>query len=262
MDPRLNIIDKRLENIKRIVAVSGGKGGIGKSSVASILALCLSEKYKVGLLDLDFYGPSSHVILGIPTCNPCLTGRQASGRKDVYPKEEKGILPPEIYPPTSRRAGGIKFMSIIYYAKDNPLAIRGVDISNAIIELLAITRWDKLDFLIIDMPPGIGDATLDIIRFLKRAEFLVIATSSKVVLETVKKTIRMLKETGVSILGVIENMKFKDSLFIKEAINQFDVRLLGEIGFDKNVEDCIGDKEKLLTSRFAQDIKEIILDYF
>ena len=93
MDPRLNIIDKRLENIKRIVAVSGGKGGIGKSSVASILALCLSEKYKVGLLDLDFYGPSSHVILGI---------------KDVYPKEEKGIVPPEVH--------NIKFMSIIYYA--------------------------------------------------------------------------------------------------------------------------------------------------
>jgi len=92
MDPRLEIIDKRLENIKRLVAVSGGKGGTGKSLFASTLALTLSELgYKVGLLDLDFCGPSTHIILGI---------------RGIYPEEEKGIIPPEIY--------GVKFLSIIY----------------------------------------------------------------------------------------------------------------------------------------------------
>lgn len=240
MDPRLNIIDYRLKNIKRLIAVSGGKGGVGKSLTASVLALILSKLgYRVGLLDLDFCGPSCHVILGI---------------KGVYPKEEKGILPPEVC--------GIKFMSIVYYAKDNPLTFRGTDISNSIIELLTITRWGAIDFLIIDMPPGIGDATLDTIRFLKRIEFLVITTSSKVVLETAKKTLRMLKETGIPILGVIENMKLKRNSFVKENIEPFDVMFLGEIDFDENLEACIGDKEKLLTSHFAQATKKIALNHF
>ncbi|MCK4321585.1 P-loop NTPase, partial [candidate division WOR-3 bacterium] len=151
MDPRLRIIDKRLKNIKTMIAISGGKGGIGKSLVASTLSLILSKLgYKVGLLDLDFCGPSTHIVLGI---------------RGIYPKEEKGIIPPEIY--------GIKFMSIIYYAGDNPSPLRGIDISNAIIELLAITRWGPLDFLIIDVPPGIGDTTLDIIRLMKKTGFLI-----------------------------------------------------------------------------------------
>ncbi|RLF93197.1 ATP-binding protein, partial [Thermococci archaeon] len=150
MDPRLNIIDERLKNIKKVIAVSGGKGGIGKSSVASVLSLNLSKMgYRVGLLDMDFCGPSTHIILGI---------------KDIYPEEDKGVIPPQSH--------GIKFMSIIYYAGDNPSPLRGVDISNALIELLAVTLWGELDFLIIDMPPGIGDAILDVIRLIKKIEFL------------------------------------------------------------------------------------------
>jgi len=238
MDPRLTIIAHRLENVDRLIAVSGGKGGIGKSSVASTLALCLSKKkYRVGLLDLDFYGPSCHLILGI---------------KGVYPEEEKGILPPQVY--------GIKFMSIVYYAKENPLTVRGIDISNSIIELLAITRWEELDFLIIDMPPGIGDTTLDVIRLLKRIEFLVVTAPSKLALETVKKTLEMLKEAGVPIIGVIENMKVKDSPWIKQEIEKFDVKYLGEIGFDRSFEEYLGNSEGLLTSSFANDINKLILN--
>lgn len=238
MDPRLTIIAHRLENVDRLIAVSGGKGGIGKSSVASTLALCLSKKkYRVGLLDLDFYGPSCHLILGI---------------KGVYPEEEKGILPPQVY--------GIKFMSIVYYAKENPLTVRGIDISNSIIELLAITRWEELDFLIIDMPPGIGDTTLDVIRLLKRIEFLVVTAPSKLALETVKKTLEMLKEAGVPIIGVIENMKVKDSPWIKQEIEKFDVKYLGGIGFDRSFEEYLGNSEGLLTSSFANDINKLILN--
>jgi len=108
VDPRLEIIDKRLEEVKALIPVSGGKGGIGKSSVASTLALILAELgYKVGLLDLDFSGPSDHIILG---------------RSGVQPEEEKGIIPPEVH--------GIRFLSIIYYAGDNPAPLRGIDISN------------------------------------------------------------------------------------------------------------------------------------
>ena len=238
MDPRLNIIDKRLARIKRIIAVSGGKGGIGKSLTASVLALTLSRLgHRVGLLDLDLSAPSMHVILGI---------------EGVYPKEEKGIVPPEIY--------GIEFMSIVYFTGDNPSPLRGIDISNAMLELLAVTRWGPLDFLILDTPPGIGDATMDVIRWLKRAEFLIMTTASKVALETVKKVIKMLTELNVPIIGVIENMKMVKSLLVKEELKGFYVPILGEISFDDKIEDSIGDVDKLLETDFAVKLKEIVLN--
>ena len=240
MDPRSNIIDKRLAGIKRIIAVSGGKGGIGKSLTASVLSLTLSRLgYRVGLLDLDLSAPSTHVILGI---------------EGLYPKEEKGIVPPEVH--------HVKFMSIVYFTGDNPAPLRGIDISNAMLELLAVTRWGSLDFLIVDTPPGIGDATMDIIRWMKRAEFLVMTTPSKVALETVKKVIKMLTELNVPITGVIENMKMGKSSLVKEELKGFDVHILGEMGFDDKIEDSIGDVNKLLESDFAASIKEIVLNLY
>lgn len=236
MDPRLGVIDRRSKDIKRLIAVSGGKGGVGKSLIASTLALILSESgYKVGLLDLDFCSPSVHTILGI---------------RGVYPKEEKGVVPPEIY--------GIKFMSIIYYAGDNPSPLRGVDISNAIIELFAITRWGSLDFLIIDMPPGIGDATLDTIRLLKRSEFLIVSTGSILALKTAKKVLKMLKELNIPVLGVVENMKSSRGSCVKEEIEEFGVPLLGEIAFDEGLEGSIGDMERLLKTGFVEDMRQVV----
>ncbi|MCK4339470.1 MAG: P-loop NTPase [Candidatus Cloacimonetes bacterium] len=238
MDPRIEVIDKRLKNIKRVIAVAGGKGGIGKSSVASTLALVLSRiGHKVGLFDLDFSGPSAHMILGI---------------KDYeFPKEDKGIVPSEYY--------GIKFMSIISFSGENPLPLRGIDITNAIIEFLAITQWGSLDYLIIDMPPGIGDTTLDIIRIIKKAEFLIVTTPSKVAFETVKKSLQLLLELKVPIVGVIENMKFAKDSFIQEQVKIFNIHFLGGINFDKDFEDSIGNVNKLYNTNFAQSLKEIIL---
>ncbi|RLB23233.1 MAG: ATP-binding protein [Deltaproteobacteria bacterium] len=226
MDPRLTIIERRLKDIKRIIAVSGGKGGVGKSLTASVMALIFSRLgYKTGLLDLDFGGPSIHTVLGL---------------KGALPREEKGIIPPD--------AHGIKFMSIIHYAGDNPSPIRGIDISNAMIELLAITRWGRLDFLIIDMPPGIGDSTLDVIRLLKRAEFLIITTESRVTLDVVNKLLNLLKELKAPIIGVIENMKLTRSSFLSKEIGALDVPFLGEIDFDSGLEDAIGNVDHILGS--------------
>src|SRR3972149_1591688 len=127
VDPRTSIISVRLGNVGRIVAVSSGKGGVGKSLVASTLALALTKQgYEVGLFDLDFTSPSTHVILGI---------------EGVQPKEDKGIVPPV--------ANGLRYMSIVYYSGDYASPLRGADVSNALIELLSITRWGKLDFLVI-----------------------------------------------------------------------------------------------------------------
>lgn len=237
MDPRLSVIDIRLAGIKRLIAVSGGKGGIGKSLISSLLALTLSRLgYTVGLLDLDLSAPSTHVILGI---------------EGVYPKEEMGIVPPEVH--------GIEFMSIVYFTGDEPTPLRGTDISNALLELLAITQWGSLDFLIVDMPPGIGDASMDVIRWLKKAEFLVVTTGSKVALETVKKVIKMLKELNRPIIGVIENMKLRDSSVVKEELKKFEVPLLGAIEFDMNLEDSIGDANRLLERDAAARLKEIVM---
>lgn len=240
MDPRLNIIDKRLAGIKRIIAVSGGKGGIGKSLTASVLALTLSRLgFRVGLLDLDLSAPSTHVILGT---------------EGLYPEEEKGLVPPVIH--------GIEFMSIVYFTGDNPVPLRGIDVSNAMLELIAVTRWGSLDFLIVDMPPGIGDATMDVIRWMKRAEFLVMATASKVALETVKKLIKMLRVLNVPIIGVIENMKRGDSRLVTVGLKEFDVPFLAVIPFDEKIEDSIGDVNNLLKSDFAAKMKELVTTYF
>ena len=236
MDPRLSVISERLKNIKRVIAVSGAKGGIGKSSVASVLSLTLSELgYKVGLLDLDFCSPSTHVILGI---------------NHIFPREEKGIVPPKIY--------GIDFMSIIYYTSDEPSPLRGIDVSNALIELLAITRWGSLDFLIIDLPPGVGDTTLDVIRLMKKIEFLIVTTNSKLSLEIVKKLLKLLKELKIPILGAVENMKVIESSLVEKEIKKIDINFLGEINFDKGFEGSLGNTTKLLESRFAQDLREIV----
>ena len=234
MEPRTSVIEKRLKNTKRIISVASGKGGVGKSLVASGIALNLSKKgYKVGLLDLDLYGPSSHIILGV---------------KDVFPEEERGIIPPDI--------NGIKFMSIVYFTKDKPAPFRCIDISNIIIELLAITQWGSLDYLIIDMPPGIGEETLDIIRLVKNSEFLIVTTPSKVAMGAVSKLLKILKELKIPILGVIENMSMTNSSFIRGEICEMDLSYLGSISFDKNLENSIGDTDKILKTNFMKDLSK------
>jgi ATP-binding protein involved in chromosome partitioning len=236
MDPRTSIIEKRLGKIKRIISVASGKGGVGKSLVASSLALNLSNKgFKVGLLDLDLYGPSSHIILGV---------------KNVFPKEEKGIIPPKV--------DGIKFMSIVYFTEDKPAPFKGEDISNVIIELLAITQWEELDFLIIDMPPGIGEETLDLIRLVKKSEFLVVTTPSKVAMGAVGKLLSILKELKLPIIGVIENMKMTESSYIKDSVSKMKIKYLGNISFDKDLEESIGNPDKLQKTNFMKDLEKIL----
>lgn len=237
MDPRIEIIQHRIKDIHQIIAVSGGKGGIGKSSIASLLSLILQKKgHKIGLLDLDFSGPSDHTILGI---------------KNLYPEEEKGIIPPKFM--------GIRFMSITYYTGDEPAPLRGEDINNALIELLAITRWGELDFLIIDMPPGIGDATMDIIRLLKNPHFLLITTPSKLSIGTMRKTLTLLQNLEVPILGIIENMvsDMNDDM-TKPRREYSSTPFLGNIPFDKQFEKALENPEKLLKTTFSQKLKQII----
>ncbi|MCK4424041.1 P-loop NTPase [Candidatus Bathyarchaeota archaeon] len=235
-DPRIGIIDERMKGISNIVAVSSGKGGVGKSLIASTMALTLArEGYRVGLFDLDFTSPSTHVILGV---------------RDLTPEEKKGIIPPQVH--------GFKYMSIVYYSGDYVSPLRGADVSNVLIELLAITRWNTLDFLIIDMPPGISDATLDIIRLIKETKFLIVTTPSQLAFETVRKLINLLTALKIPIIGVIENMKMKESSFIRQQVKGRGIAFLGEIPFDTELEEAIGNVNKLSETVFSKKIGEIV----
>ncbi len=233
IDPRTSIINDRLARTGRIIAVSSGKGGVGKSMVASVLALSLAkEGCRVGLFDLDFTGPSTHIILGVPD--------------SVQPKEEKGIVPPTVF--------GLEYMSLVYYAGDNPAPLRGLDVSNALIELLSVTQWGKLDFLIIDMPPGIGDAVLDLVRLVKRIEFLIVTTPSMLAFEVVKKQVTLLSELKLPIVGIIENMKQNASDTIRHQTTELGLKYLGSIVYDPNVETSIGNPQALLSTSIGKAI--------
>lgn len=237
IDPRPGLIGRRLKGIDEIIAVSSGKGGVGKSMVASTLALHLENSgHSVGLLDLDFTSPATHVILGI---------------YGLFPDEKYGIIPPV--------AHGIKYMSITHFALDKPVPLRGTDVSDAIIELLAITLWGDLDHLIIDMPPGLGDATLDVIRFVEGIRFLVVTTPSKVAYETVRKQLALLKRLRVPVLGVIENMVRKPSEYISHKVENEGFLYLGAIGYDDGLEDSLGDEGRLKETNFYAEASKLYL---
>jgi len=230
------VINERLTRIGRIIAVSSGKGGVGKSMVSSALALSLAkEGCKVGLFDLDFTGPSTHIILGVP--------------KSVQPIEAKGLVPPSVE--------GLAYMSLVYFVGDNPAPLRGVDVSNALIELLSVTQWGSLDFLVIDMPPGIGDAVLDLVRLVERLEFLIITTSSLLAFEVVKKQVALLCELKMPIIGIIENMKMDKNDIVEAETKKLGIKYLGAIPFDPQVESAIGDPTKLIDTAIGKAMRQI-----
>lgn len=233
MDPRIIAINERVKSIRNVIAVVSGKGGVGKSIISTIMALQLSRMgYKVGLLDTDFTSPSTHIILNA---------------EELMPKEDRGVIPPEIH--------GLKYMTITYYTKNNPTPLRGIDVSNALIEILSITRWGDLDYLIIDAPPGISDIILDLLRINWRIKFIVVATPSKLALETVRKLIKLLEEQGGDIIGIIVNMVMG---IVTTEYRSLGKRVLVEIPFQQDLEDKIGDVEELLESMIGRKVEEAL----
>ncbi|MCP3978076.1 MAG: Mrp/NBP35 family ATP-binding protein [bacterium] len=239
VDPRLAVIDKRLAGVGTILAVTGGKGGIGKSLVSSTLAALLARRGRTtGLLDLDLTGPCAHIVLGV---------------RPGFPTEEFGIDPVD--------AHGIKFVSVTSFIGRDPVPLRGTDVTNALIELLAIVRWGALDYLIVDMPPGLGDAMLDAMRLVHRAEYLVVATDSLVTLETVERTLRVLRGASCTVRGVVQNMHRRESDAVASLAADSGVPFLGQLPFDEEVETGQGDVERLLRTPFASVLGEIAAEF-
>jgi ATP-binding protein involved in chromosome partitioning len=239
-DPRSAIIERRLADVSRIIAVSSGKGGVGKSLIAATLALAASrDGLRVGLFDLDFAGSSAHLALG------------ATG---LYPEELHGIVPPD--------ANGVKFMSVVHFVGEAPAPMRGTDVSNAITELLAITQWGQLDVLFVDMPPGLGDSTLDTIRLLPRAEFLVVTTSSKMAVPVVNRAVTYLESQGVPLIGVVVNMAptstdATSATGATSATSATSVDSLGRLPYDPTLEDAVGNPNQLLETPFGVAVAQL-----
>ncbi|MGB9749823.1 MAG: P-loop NTPase [Caldisericia bacterium] len=236
LDPRAPYIKKRFEKINRVIGVSSGKGGVGKSTISTFLALLLKQKgYKTGLLDLDIYGPSTHVILGV---------------KNAKLNENLGVEPLNI--------DNLKFFSTIFFTENKPFLMRGNELSDALLEILTIVNWGELDFLVIDMPPGFGEATLDLLRLIKKIEFLIITNPSVISLETVKKLIQTLKEGKYKIVGLIENMKSTDEDFVIKSCDELNINYLGSVPYFYDIEMTYGNIETMSESNVSLFLDKVL----
>ncbi|RMM48399.1 ParA protein [Pseudomonas syringae pv. aptata] len=177
-----------LANVKNIVAVASGKGGVGKSTTAANLALALSrEGARVGILDADIYGPSQGVMFGIP-----------EGTRPKI-KDQKWFVPVE--------AHGIEVMSMAFLTDDNtPMVWRGPMVSGALLQLVTQTAWNDLDYLVIDMPPGTGDIQLTLAQKVPVAGAVIVTTPQDLALLDAKKGVEMFRKVNIPVLGVVENM--------------------------------------------------------
>tara|TARA_R110002072_G_scaffold84346_2_gene191166 strand:- start:2536 stop:3351 length:816 start_codon:yes stop_codon:yes gene_type:complete len=177
-----------MNQIKHIVAVASGKGGVGKSTTAVNLALALSAMgSRVGLLDADIYGPSQQLMLGIPS------GHRPEQQGDQH------LLPVEAY--------GLQTMSMGYLVDDRtPMVWRGPMAGGALAQMLEQTLWGELDYLVIDMPPGTGDIQLTLSQKAKVAGAIIVTTPQDIALLDARKGIEMFRKVDVPVLGVIENM--------------------------------------------------------
>ena len=177
---------KLLPGVKNIIAVASGKGGVGKSTTAVNLALALAaEGASVGLLDADIYGPSQPQMLGI------------SGRPDS--PDGKSLSPMMAY--------GLQAMSIGFLIDvETPMVWRGPMVTSALEQLLTETRWDDVDYLIIDMPPGTGDIQLTLAQKVPVTGAVIVTTPQDIALLDARKGLKMFEKVGIPILGIVENM--------------------------------------------------------
>lgn len=173
--------------IRNAVAIASGKGGVGKSTVAVNVAVALAQAgARVGLLDADIYGPNIPTMMGVKTLPP--------------PTKEK-LVPAEAY--------CVKLMSIGFLVKpDQPLIWRGPMLHSAIRQFLSDVEWGELDYLIVDLPPGTGDAALSLTQSLPLSGGVIVTLPQQVSLEDARRGMEMFRQLNVPILGVVENMSY------------------------------------------------------
>ena len=226
ISPKTQFKKNKINGVKKVIAVSSCKGGVGKSTIAVNLAIALKNlKYNVGILDADIYGPSVPKMIGI----------------SEKPKSEDGVnlIPIKKF--------DLQCMSIGFMvSEETPMIWRGPMVASTIKTFTNKVLWDNIDFLIIDMPPGTGDALLTFSQEIDIDGAVIVTTPQDIAIIDVKRGIEMFKRTSVKILGIIENMTSFTSddgvehfIFGKDGgkniANKFNIELLGQIPININL---------------------------
>ena len=188
----LDLDNEQLKGVRHIIGIASGKGGVGKSTVAVNLACALARLgYKVGLADADVYGPSIPVMTDTEGCSPAAV--EVDGKELMIPLEKFGV----------------KWMSIGYFAERGQALIwRGPMACNALKQMVLQVKWDELDYLLIDMPPGTGDIHISLVQDIPMEAAIIVTTPQNVALADVEKGVSMFRNKSINrtILGLVENM--------------------------------------------------------
>ena len=226
-----------IPGVKNIIAVSSGKGGVGKSTIAANLAVGLSDLgYKVGVIDADIYGPSMPIMFGLEGETP--TTVNVDGKSKIKPLENYGV----------------KLLSIGFFAQSQQAVVwRGPMASKALNQLLWDTHWGELDYLVVDLPPGTGDIHLSLVQSIPLTGAVVVSTPQHIALADAQKGVNMFRmdSIDVPVLGMVENMSYftpeelpdnKYYIFGKEGAKglakQMDIDLLAEIPIVQSIREA------------------------
>ncbi|MGB1284715.1 MAG: P-loop NTPase [Polaribacter sp.] len=255
---------KEIPNIQNIIAIASGKGGVGKSTITSNMAISLAKMgFKVGVLDADVYGPSQHLMFDVEKAKPLSVN--VGGRSKMKPVENYGV----------------KLLSLGFFTNPNQAVIwRGPMASKALNQLIFDADWGELDFLLIDLPPGTGDVHLSIVQALPINGAVVISTPQNIALADAKKGVAMFQQKSirVPVLGIIENMAYftpeelpKNKYYIfgkdgaKHLAQDIDTKFLGEIPIVQSIRESgdVGHPVALqentpLQKAFSEITKEMI----
>ena len=260
---------KLVDGVKNIIAVASGKGGVGKSTTAVNLALALAaEGARVGILDADIYGPSLPTMMGI--------------KGEPVSRDGKSVEPMQRH--------GLQVMSIgfMIQGEDVPMVWRGPMVTQALDQLLNQTRWDELDYLVVDMPPGTGDIQLTLSQKVPVTGAIIVTTPQDIALMDARKGLKMFEKVSIKILGIVENMSThicskcgnEEHIFgsggAEKMCNDYKVEFLGSLPLDIRIREqadsgnptvvadpdgIIAKEYKQIARRVAVKVAEMAQDY-